>query len=134
MRLADITLAVENEPGFWCDTGAATAAILREVGSAHLRANWDPCNAYGTPERPYPDGYEALSGLIANVHAKDTRKGALIQCVPIGDGTIDWTGQVRALLRDRIVPHITIETHCLPLVENSRRNVETLRALMREVC
>jgi sugar phosphate isomerase/epimerase len=127
-----IGLAVENEPGFWCDTGVNSARLLRDVNSPSMRANWDPCNAYGTPERPYPEGYEAVKDLIVNVHAKDTLKGALIQCVPIGDGIIDWRGQIRALLKDRIVPHITIETHCLPLVENSRRNVETLRALMKE--
>jgi sugar phosphate isomerase/epimerase len=127
-----IGLAVENEPGFWCDTGVNSARLLRDVDSPSMRANWDPCNAYGTPERPYPEGYEAVKDLIVNVHAKDTLKGALIQCVPIGDGIIDWRGQIRALLKDRIVPHITIETHCLPLVENSRRNVETLRALMKE--
>ena len=67
-----------------------------------------------------------------NVHAKDTLKGALIQCVPIGDGVIDWRGQMQALVRDRPVQHVTIETHCHPLVENSRRNAEVLRALMRE--
>lgn len=129
---AGVRIAIENEPGFWCDTGVNSRSIIREVGSRALGANWDPCNAYGTTERPYPEGYEAIKDVILNVHAKDTSKGALIQCVPIGDGTIDWPGQVRALLTDRPVPHITIETHCHPLVENSRRNVETLRALMRK--
>jgi len=129
---AGLRLAVENEPGFWCDTGANTARTLRDVNSPALGANWDPCNAYGTSERPYPDGYEKLKDVIVNVHAKDTLKGALIQCVPIGDGIIDWHGQIRALLKDRIVPHITIETHCHPLVESSRRNVDTLRRLMQE--
>ncbi len=127
---AGITLAVENEPGFHCDTGAATRKIVDEVGSRAFGANWDPCNAFGTDEVPYPDGYAALKGVIVNVHAKDTARGSLIQCVPIGDGAIDWAGQIRALVRDRIVPHVTIETHCLPLVEQSGKNVRTLRALM----
>jgi len=129
----ELTLAVENEPGFHCDTGANTRRIIRDVGSPALGANWDPCNAYGTAEVPYPEGYEALKPVIVNVHAKDTRKGALIQCVPIGDGAIDWNGQIQALLRDRIVGHITIETHCLPLVEQSEKNVRVLRALMERV-
>ena len=127
-----IGLAVENEPGFWCDTGVNTARLLQDVGSPSMRANWDPCNAYGTTERPYPEGYEAIKDVIVNVHAKDTLKGALIQCVPIGDGIIDWPGQIRALQKDRIVQHITIETHCHPLVESSKRNVQTLRAMMKE--
>lgn len=128
---AGMVLAVENEPGFWCGTGAQTASIIREVGSPAFGANWDPCNAYGTPERPYPDGYAAIKEYILIVHAKDTSRGALIQCVPIGEGVIDWRGQMQALLRDRPVQHVTIETHCHPLVENSRRNAEVLRALMR---
>ena len=125
-------LAVENEPGFWCDTGANTLRLIRDVDSGALGANWDPCNAYGTDERPYPEGYEAIKPAIINVHAKDTLKGALIQCVPVGEGIIDWRGQVQALVRDRIVRHITIETHCHPLVENSRKNVEVLRKLLKE--
>lgn len=127
-----VRIAIENEPGFWCDTGVNTRSIIRDVGSEALGANWDPCNAYGTTERPYPEGYEAIRDVVMNVHAKDTSMGALIKCVPIGEGIIDWPGQVRALLADRLVPHITIETHCHPLVDNSRRNVETLRALMRK--
>lgn len=127
---ADITIAIENEPGFHCDTGANTRRIIDSVGSSSLGANWDPCNAYGTTETPFPDGYDALKPVIVNVHAKDTQKGSLIQCVPIGEGAIDWKGQMHALLRDRIVGHITIETHCLPLVEQSAKNVAVLRSLM----
>ncbi|MEW6510949.1 MAG: sugar phosphate isomerase/epimerase family protein [Bacteroidota bacterium] len=127
---AGMKIAVENEPGFHADTGVNTRRLIEEVGSPALGANWDPCNATGTDERPYPEGYEAIKPVIVNVHAKDTKEGALIKCVPIGEGIIDWAGQVRALLKDRIVPHITIETHCLPLVEQSERNVRTLRLLM----
>ncbi len=127
---AGIRIAIENEPGFWCDTGVNTARLIRDVNSPSLGANWDPGNAYGTAEKPYPEGYEALKKSIINVHAKDTAVGSLIRCIPIGEGAIDWKGQVGALLRDRPVEHITIETHCHPLVENSRRNVEVLQQMM----
>lgn len=126
-----LKLAVENEPGFWCDTGAQTRSIIREVGSPTFGANWDPCNAYGTTELPFPDGYAAIKEVILNVHAKDTLRGSLVQCVPIGDGVIDWRGQMQALVRDRPVQHVTIETHCHPLVENTRRNAEMLRTMMQ---
>lgn len=129
---AGVRIAIENEPGFWCDTGVNTNKLIREVGSPALGANWDPCNAYGTDEVPYPQGYEALKPSIINVHAKDTAVGSLIKCVPIGQGAIDWQGQVQALLRDRPVEHITIETHCNPLIESSRHNVETLQRMMRD--
>jgi sugar phosphate isomerase/epimerase len=130
-RREEMTLAIENEPGFWADTGVNTRKLIKDVGSKALGANWDPCNAFGTAERPYPEGYEALKDVIVNVHVKDTAQGALIRCVPVGDGEIDWAGQMEALMRERIVPHVTIETHCTPLLENSRKNVETLRRMMR---
>jgi sugar phosphate isomerase/epimerase len=126
-----IRIAIENEPGFWCDTGENTCRMITTVAHSSLGANWDPCNAYGTDETPYPDGYEALKDRIVNVHAKDTSKGSLIQCVPIGAGAVDWRGQIAALLRDGIVGHVTIETHCLPLIDNSRHNVEILRQYMQ---
>lgn len=135
-RLAErggMKLAIENEPGFWCDTGANTAKLISDVGSPALGANWDPCNAYGTDEVPFPDGYLAIRRFIFNVHAKDTKRGALIQCVPVGEGALDWSGQIAALLRDGIVRHITIETHCLPLIENSKRNVETLQRMVSDL-
>lgn len=125
-----LVLTVENEPGFWCDTGANTARLLAAIDSPHLRANWDAANAVGTGELPFPNGYAALKKWIRNVHVKDTNKGALIACVPIGEGEVDWEGQLRALARDKIVEHVTIETHCRPLVENSKKNLETVRRIL----
>lgn len=127
-----MTIAVENEPGFWFDDGANTARLLEKVNSPALRANWDPANAVGTPEKPFPDGYNALKKWIVNVHVKDTVKGALLECVPIGEGVVDWPGQIATLLRDKPVEHITIETHCLPLIENSKRNLEVVRNLLKK--
>lgn len=127
---AGVRIAIENEPGFWCDSGVNTLRIITSTGSAAIGANWDPCNAYGTEEVPYPQGYEALKSRIINVHAKDTAVGSLIKCVPIGQGALDWQGQVTALLKDRPVEHITIETHCHPLIESSRHNVDILRRMM----
>jgi sugar phosphate isomerase/epimerase len=127
-----VTLAVENEPGFWCDSGKNTSKFIKAVNSPALGANWDPCNGYGTEETPFPDGYEAIRLSVVNVHAKDTREGSLIRCVPIGEGAIDWKGQLKSLMRDKVVDHVTIETHCLPLIEQSKRNVETLRGYLAE--
>lgn len=125
-----LVITVENEPGFWCDSGAGTARILAAVDSPALRANWDPGNAVGTNEPPFPDGYRAIQDWIANVHVKDTVKGALVECVPVGEGVIDWAGQLRALVQDRPVEHVTIETHCLPLIEKSKHNLRVVRELI----
>lgn len=129
---AGIRLAIENEPGFWADSGFNTAALIRRVGMPNLGANWDPCNGYGTAELPYPDGYEAVKGVTFNVHVKDTLKGSLIQCVPVGEGAIDWKGQIAAIVRDKVVKHVTIETHCLPLIENSKKNIDLLRSYLHQ--
>lgn len=128
-----LMLAIENEPGFWCDTGSNTARLIAAVNSPFLRANWDPANALGTKEVPYPDGYEAIKRWIVNVHVKDTIKGALLECVPLGEGKVDWEGQIQALVRDRLVKHVTIETHCLPLIENSKKNLQWLRERLRQL-
>ncbi|MEP0821785.1 MAG: sugar phosphate isomerase/epimerase [Ignavibacterium sp.] len=129
---AGMDLAIENEPGFWCSSGATTAGLLKKAEMKNLGANWDPCNAYGAEPRPYPDGYQAVKEFVRNVHVKDTLEGSLIRCVPVGEGAIDWKGQMEALMRDAIVSHVTIETHCLPLIEKSKQNVETLRRYLAE--
>ncbi len=123
-------IAVENEPGYWCDSGSATAALLHEIDHPHLRANWDPANAVSTAEPPYPDGYEALKPWIINVHIKDTPEHALKQCVPVGEGRVDWRGQLQALQRDRLVEVVTIETHCLPMKEMSHLNLQRVRQML----
>ncbi len=128
-----LMLAIENEPGFWCDTGRNTARIIAAVNSPFLRANWDPANALGTDETPYPVGYEAIKKWIVNVHVKDTIKSSLLACVPIGEGKVDWEGQIQALVRERLVEHVTIETHCLPLIENSQKNLQWLRLRLKEL-
>jgi len=127
-----LVLAVENEPGFWCDTGVNTARMLAQVNSPALRANWDPGNAVGTEEIPFPTGYHAIKNWIGNVHVKDTIMGSLVECVPVGEGKVDWRGQLQALARDQIVKHVTIETHCLPLLENSKKNLESVRKILAE--
>ena len=128
-----MTLAVENEPGFWCDTGANTARVLAQVNSAALCANWDPANALGTEPEPFPEGYNALKKWIANVHVKDAVQGTSAEYVAVGEGNVDWRGQLQALVRDKAVEQVTIETHCLPLLENSQKNLKAVRGILAAV-
>jgi sugar phosphate isomerase/epimerase len=107
--------------------------MIDHVGSIALGANWDPANSYGTAERPYPEGYQAIKERIFNVHVKDTKQSSLVQCVPVGEGGVDWDGQINSLMHDKVVSHVTIETHCLPLIENSAKNVDALRRMMSGV-
>jgi len=128
-----ITLALENEPGFWADSGKKTAKLLASVNSSYLQANWDPANALGVENYPFPAGYEAIKRWIVNVHVKDATRDSTLACVPIGEGKINWEGQLRALIRDGKVTHVTIETHCLPLIEKSKQNVETLKRMLKKI-
>ena len=128
-----LKVAVENEPGFWCDTGARTAEIIKKVGMKNFGCNWDPANAYYENEVPaYPNGYESVKDYIFNVHVKDTALGSLVKCCPVGEGKIDWDGQIKALLADKIVEHVTIETHCNPLVEMSKLDIDRITAIINK--
>ena len=128
---AGLELAVENEPGFYCDTGVHTAAFIRELNLPHVGINWDPANAIIAGEAAYPVGYDAALPLIRNVHVKDS-----IPLPPdkwenrlIGEGGVNWLGQIWALLKDRPVSHITLETHVFPVLPNTREDLRRLKRL-----
>ncbi len=40
---------------------------------------------------------------------------------------------VSSLARDRLVEHVTIETHCLPLIENSQKNLQRVRQILQRL-
>ena len=128
-----LKIAVENEPGFWCGTGTKTAEIVKEVGKKNFGVNWDPANAFVKDEEvAFPAGYASVKPYIFNVHVKDTKLGSLVKCCPVGEGLIDWEGQMKALLQDKIVEHVTIETHCLPLIEKSKVDIERINEIIKK--
>jgi len=55
---------IETEEGFWADTGARSAALLRAVGHPALALNWDPANSFCEGDCPYPDGYAHVRALV----------------------------------------------------------------------
>ena len=63
---------------------------------------WDPGDAYISGEKPFPSGYQMLdTKRIALVHAKDcTLEGHKPVWEPLGEGDIDWQGQIDALAED----------------------------------
>jgi sugar phosphate isomerase/epimerase len=128
-----LAVAIENEPGFYCDSGVTTARILQQLNIANLGANWDPANAIGTGELPYPVGYDAVKPFIRNVHVKDAIMDARQGCKLFGEGGVNWTGQINALLKDGIVPHITLETHYNPLLESTQLCYKRIKATMKIV-
>ena len=109
----DLTIALENEHACNIATAGETARLLAALDHPHLKMVWDPANALVSGETPFPDGYRKLSpGRIVHVHAKDCiREDQKLVWGPLGDGLIDWPGQVDALARDGYTGWISLETH-----------------------
>ncbi len=125
-----IQLALENEDGFWADTGARTARIVLAVNHPALGVNWDPGNAFCACEQPYPDGYEEVRALVRHVHFKDVLRKPLGEPCYAVTGEIDWGGQLRALALDGYDGWVSVETHMRPKVAAARHSLDRLRSLL----
>jgi len=125
-RSAGLGLAIENESGFWADTGERTGQIIRTINHPNLGVNWDPANAFFEGDKPYPDGYKHVQGLVKHVHFKDARKNAQGEPEYALEGEIDWTGQLRALVADGYSGFISIETHLRPKVASANSSLKSL--------
>lgn len=128
---AGVILAVENEHICWADSGERTAALVRQIGSPALRINWDPGNAFSAGERPYPDGYTAVRGLVAHVHVKDARRTGPDSYEWAIDGEIDWTGQLQALVADGYDGYLVVETHVRPKVAAVRATLRRIQEALQ---
>jgi sugar phosphate isomerase/epimerase len=128
---AGVQLVLENEHICWADGGRETARLIREIGSPALRINCDPANAFSAGEIPFPDGYEAVRGLVGHVHVKDARRTGPHATEWAIEGEIDWPGQLRALAEDGYDGDIVIETHVRPKVAAVRATLERLRRALK---
>ena len=111
---AGLTLVIENEHACCLATGAQTARVLAEIASPAVRAVWDPGNAFMAGELPFPTGYQAIQEFIAHVHVKDAvvPPGALAPVwTVVGEGEIDWAGQLAALMHAGYAGWLSLETH-----------------------
>jgi L-ribulose-5-phosphate 3-epimerase len=110
-----IILILENE--FACNTatGAEAAKTLAGVHSPSFMLNWDPGNAAGRGESPYPGGYSLLpKNRIGHCHCKDIDKISDSKdpaWAAMGSGAVDWVGQFAALKRDAYHYAVSLETH-----------------------
>src|SRR5579871_5138886 len=115
-----VTLVLENEHACYIGSGAEAAHLLARVDSAHLKACWDPGNAFAMGELAYPDGYEAVRDRVAHVHIKDAvmvdtpDHGKQARFCVLGEGEIDYKGQFAALERDGYQGYVSLETHYVP--------------------
>jgi L-ribulose-5-phosphate 3-epimerase len=112
---SNLILLLENEMSCNTATGAEAAATLSAIREPNFMLNWDPGNAATFPgSMPYPDEYDLLpKHRIGHCHAKSVvRKGGdKWEWAPVGEGVVDWTGQLRALARDGYRYAVSLETH-----------------------
>jgi L-ribulose-5-phosphate 3-epimerase len=108
-----LLIGLENEHACNVATAAESAHLLQIVDHPNFRLIWDPANAYVAGENPFPGGYNLLPvERIVHVHAKDCKMhGHEPEWTALGEGGIDWTGQIRALVDDGYRGHISLETH-----------------------
>lgn len=131
---AGLTLVLENEPTTCCASGSEVAAVVRALDSPTLRVLWDPGNAANSDEPPFPTGYAAVRDLVAHVQVKDVLPGlvGVGQAVPVGQGTVDYRGQLQALAADGYSGVLSLEPHYRPPgVPRHEAARECLEALLR---
>ncbi len=127
----EFTLMLENEPGWWADTGANTAKIIKDIGSKNLKINWDLANAFSAGEIPYPVGYRFVKDYVINVHVKRAFKDTEgeTRYLTIERDVIDWRGQIQALDKDNYAGYIAIETHFEPKIKESKKCMDILKKI-----
>jgi L-ribulose-5-phosphate 3-epimerase len=108
-----LIIGIENEHACNIATGTETARLLGAVSHPALQVIWDPANALVAGERPFPDGYRALPVLrIVHVHAKDCDvRDHHPTWGEIGTMSVDWAGQLKALVADGYRGAVSLETH-----------------------
>jgi len=109
----DLIIGLENEHACNVGTASEAAEVLGSLDHPNLKLVWDPANSLVAGESPYPEGYAALpKDRIAHVHAKDCHmEGHHPVWGPVGTRTVDWHGQIRALLDDGYRGYLSLETH-----------------------
>jgi sugar phosphate isomerase/epimerase len=125
------TLMLENEAGWWADTGENTAKIVKDVDSKVLKINWDLANAFSAGEVPYPDGYKFVKDYVINVHVKRAfrDKEGKIRDFTMKKEPIDWKGQIQALAKNNYKGYLAIETHLEPKIKESKKCLEILKKI-----
>ena len=122
-----LIIGLENDRACNVATAQEMASVLAAIDHANLQLVWDPAAAYISGEKPFPSGYQMLDTTrIALVHAKDcTLDGHKPVWEPLGEGDIDWQGQIDALAEDHWDGPIHLETYW-PGVEQCAKNLKRM--------
>ncbi len=110
-----LIIGLENEHACNLATAAEVAPVIRAIESPPFGLVWDPANAYVAGEEPFPGGYDLLPrGRIVHVHAKDgvlPAESDQMKWCAVGEGKVDWKGQLSRLAADGYGGMISLETH-----------------------
>jgi sugar phosphate isomerase/epimerase len=121
------TLLIENEGSCNVATSAELRQICEKVDHPALGINWDPMNAIGHKEEPFPDGYNLLpKAKVRNVQMK--ARGLVV-----GPRFLDWPAIFDALAQDRYAGKVGLETHVFDgtLIEKAHLAMEKLTEITR---
>ena len=134
----DITLVVETGNNAITNSAFLARRMVDEVGSRRLKVMWDPANALYSTEAAYPDGYEALRGVLGHIHLKDVVveiARATIACRQLGTGEMApyLDDMATALKNDGYSGSISLESVFRPLggtfEDGFRASVGALKAI-----
>ncbi|MFH0945024.1 MAG: sugar phosphate isomerase/epimerase family protein [Planctomycetota bacterium] len=133
---ANISLLLENEPGYLGETAAGTVELIRRVGHQNLFLNWDPTNGneFKTPALDVAAG--VIAPYLRNVHVKNgiLAPGEIFaRCCSLKAGAIDWTAHLESLKALGYEGYFALETHYLPAREGSVEILGELRQMLAEV-
>ena len=128
-KSAGITMLMENEHICYGNTVDNTRALIQTIGCDNLKLNWDPGNAYFSHEIPYPDAYEKIKDIVGHVHMKDALTHPDGSMEYVVKGTIDWEGQIKALMDSGYEGYLSIETHCRPKVKSAHETLQRILAV-----
>jgi sugar phosphate isomerase/epimerase len=108
-----LIIGLENEHACNVATAAESAKVLSAVQHPNVKLVWDPANALCAGESPFPGGYALLpKNRIVHVHTKDCHmEGHTPIWGPLGTRSVDWRGQIAALLADGYKGWLSLETH-----------------------
>lgn len=125
LRMANgegMILGMENEASTSLSTVKLTERFIREIDSPNIRAIWDPANEAHAEggEQPYPNAYDRIKPLMVHAHLKDAGENpetGELESVEVGEGVIDWQGQLQAFVDDGYEGHLCLETHWRPTLK-----------------
>jgi sugar phosphate isomerase/epimerase len=133
----EIAAEIENEPvcniGSIAELAAFFAAQVEP--SPYLRPLVDIGNSWSMGQPPADDEIARLAPMVDLIHLKD-RDFEARRAVPLGDGKVPWTEELKRLLHGVTAPEVvaSMETHCPQDGRNATaKSVAALKRIAAEI-